>query len=162
MNHQQGIRLGVGVMLVNKDKKVFLGQRADIKSSLKQPKGWQMPQGGVDPGETLTRAAFRELQEEIGCSHAEIIAESQDWYTYRLPEELMSKLWKGAFHSQRQKWFLMRFLGQDQEIRLDASPHPEFDAWCWAEPSQVLEEIIDFKKKVYEQVFQEFAWYFKT
>ena len=119
----------VGIALFNAEGKVFMGQRRDS-----QLEGWQMPQGGIDSGETPAEAAFRELREEIGTSRAEIIAELPDWYSYDLPPEWQGKLWGGGYVGQRQKWFAMRFLGADHEINLDTA-EPEFRAWRWVPSS---------------------------
>ncbi len=135
----------VGIMLLNPEGLVLVAERNDA------PGAWQMPQGGIDPEETPAEAAFRELQEEIGTDAAEIMAESPDWVTYDLPPHLVGKVWKGRYRGQRQKWFLMRFIGQDSDIRLDTE-HPEFMAWRWAPAAQLPDLIVPFKRAVYEQV----------
>src|SRR5579872_5697717 len=112
----------VGIMLFNQDGKVFVGKRID-----QTVEGWQMPQGGIDKGETPREAALRELHEEVGTDKAEILAETQDWLTYELPGDLHLQAWGGRYRGQQQKWFAMRFLGKDSDIRLDAH-EPEFDA----------------------------------
>jgi putative (di)nucleoside polyphosphate hydrolase len=145
-------RPAVGVMLVNDAGKVWVGQRLD--SSLE---AWQMPQGGLDPGETPREGALRELHEETGIdpSLVEIVAEAKEELTYDLPHDLIGKIWKEKWRGQRQTWFLARFLGTDADVRID-TPHPEFRAWKWAEPEELPAMIVPFKRALYEQVLAEF------
>jgi putative (di)nucleoside polyphosphate hydrolase len=140
-------------MLVNAEGKVFVGQRMD--STLE---AWQMPQGGIDPGEDAQTAALRELGEETGVAphHAELIAEAPGEFTYDLPAELIGKVWKGKWRGQRQRWFLYRFLGTDADIDI-ATAHQEFRAWRWLEPADLPALIVPFKKALYEQVLAAFA-----
>ncbi len=142
-----------GVMLVNADGKVFVGQRMD--STLE---AWQMPQGGIDPGEDAQTAALRELGEETGVAphHAELIAEAPGEFTYDLPPELIGKVWKGRWRGQRQRWFLYRFLGTDADIDI-ATEHQEFRAWRWLDPADLPAMIVPFKKALYEDVLTAFA-----
>jgi len=143
-------RRGVGIMLVNARGRVFVGRRIDT------PAAWQMPQGGIDDGETPAAAAFRELKEETGTDRAEIIAETPDWLRYELPAELQGKrIWGGFYRGQEQKWFLMRFLGHDADFDLDTH-HPEFDAWKWVAPAELTALIVPFKRPLYEQVLAAF------
>lgn len=139
-------------MLVNMDGRVFVGQRIDS-----QVEAWQMPQGGIDPGEEEKEAAFRELGEETGISpdHVEIIAKARDEHLYDLPPELVGKLWGGKFRGQRQTWFLARFLGSDSDIDI-ATPHPEFSQWKWIDPEALPDVIVPFKRKLYRDILQEF------
>ena len=151
-NSELGYRPCVGVMLVNMDGRVFVGQRIDS-----QVEAWQMPQGGIDPGEEEKEAAFRELGEETGISpdHVEIIAKARDEHLYDLPPELVGKLWGGAYRGQRQTWFLARFLGSDSDIDI-ATPHPEFSQWKWIDPEALPDVIVPFKRKLYRDILQEF------
>ena len=142
-------RRGVGVALINDAGKVFVAERIDT------PGAWQMPQGGIDKGETPRRAARRELQEEIGTAKAKIIAESKRWLRYDLPPDLVGKVWRGKYAGQEQKWFLMRFTGEDSDIDL-ATEHPEFRAWKWIAFRQLPRTIVGFKRKIYRQVVEEF------
>lgn len=144
----------VGVMLVNAEGRVFVGQRIDSKEG----DAWQMPQGGIDEGEELHPAGLRELEEETGVSAdlVTILAESREEYLYDLPDQLIGKLWGGRYRGQRQRWLLVRFNGADEQIRLDAHKHPEFLAWRWVEPEQLPDLIVPFKKRVYRQVVEEF------
>lgn len=143
----------VGVMLANADGKVFVGQRSDRYES-----AWQMPQGGIDKGEDPRAAALRELQEETGITAdlVRIEAETDGWLAYDLPHEIVPEIWKGRYRGQKQKWFLMRFLGSDSQIDI-ASGHPEFARWKWQTPDRLLAEIVPFKRSVYEQVVKTFA-----
>ncbi|UYY78099.1 RNA pyrophosphohydrolase [Sphingomonas sp. R1] len=142
-----------GVMLLNRDGRVFVGQRLD--STLE---AWQMPQGGIDPGEDGLEAAFRELWEETGVarSHAELIAEAPEELRYDLPDDLIGKVWKGKWRGQRQRWFLLRFLGEDRDINI-ATEHPEFRAWRWADPADLPALIVPFKRALYERLLELFA-----
>jgi len=147
-----GYRPCVGVMLVNMDGKVFVGQRIDS-----QIEAWQMPQGGVDDGEDVKAAALRELGEETGIAHhhVEIIATARDEHFYDLPPELIGKLWGGKFRGQRQVWFLARFLGADEDINIQTS-HPEFREWKWIAPETLPDVIVPFKRKLYRDILLEF------
>ncbi len=144
----------VGVMLVNSDGHVFVGKRIDTREG----DWWQMPQGGVDKGEELEPAAFRELAEETGIEarHVTLIARTAEPIRYDLPPELLGKLWKGKYRGQEQIWFLMRFEGSDADVNLEAHDPAEFCKWKWVEPDTLPELIIPFKKPVYEAVLREF------
>lgn len=144
-------RLCAGILLLNSDGKVFVGSRIDMQSD-----AWQMPQGGIDPGETPDEAAFRELKEEVGTNNAEIIAESRDWYFYDLPGTLVKKVWGGKYRGQKQKWFVFRFLGKDSDICLDG-PHREFQDWRWVAFETLPDLAIPFKRPLYEGLVREFA-----
>lgn len=151
--HPSGLpyRDGVGIMLLNADGKVFTGQRLDSKLE-----AWQMPQGGIDPGETPVETAFRELAEETGVTKAEVIAEARDWLFYDLPDELIGTIWKGRYAGQRQKWFVMRFLGTDADVDI-ATAHPEFRNWRWSTLAELADMIVPFKRDLYAAVLAEFG-----
>ncbi len=142
-----------GIMLINRDGRVFVGQRID--SILE---AWQMPQGGIDPGEDAQAAALRELGEETGVmpDKVALIAEAPDELFYDLPPEMIDKVWKGRWRGQRQRWFLYRFLGEDGDIDI-ATAHEEFRAWRWADPAELPAIIVPFKKVLYEAVLAAFA-----
>jgi putative (di)nucleoside polyphosphate hydrolase len=146
-----GYRLGVGILLLDTADRVFVGRRIDTAES-----AWQMPQGGIDRGETPRDAAFREMREEIGTANAELLAESRSWLTYDLPEDIAGRIWGGRFRGQAQKWFAFRFLGTDSEIDL-ATEHPEFDAWRWVPAAELPDLIIPFKRRLYLDILAEFA-----
>jgi putative (di)nucleoside polyphosphate hydrolase len=145
-------RPAVGIMLLNPAGLAFIGRRIDMPAGLA---AWQMPQGGIDPGETPRQAAFRELAEEVGTDKAEILAETRGWLHYDLPTDIASRMWGGRWRGQRQKWFLMRFTGGDADIN-PATDHPEFDAWEWVEPRRLPELIVPFKRPLYCDLLAEF------
>lgn len=138
-----------GVMLINADGLIFAGQRLD------HPGGaWQMPQGGLDYGELPEEAALRELTEETGVPRdkVEVLAQTREWITYELPDDLLGKLWKGKYRGQEQMWFAMRFLGDDSHINI-LTETPEFSQWQWMTPDALMDKIVPFKRHVYEAVF---------
>jgi putative (di)nucleoside polyphosphate hydrolase len=145
-------RPAAGVMLVNRDGKVFVAQRLD--STLE---AWQMPQGGLDAGEDPEDGALRELAEETGISRdkVEVIARAGRTFFYDLPRDLIGKLWNGRWRGQEQHWFLVRFLGEDEDVNIETE-HPEFRAWRWIEPEDLPAMIVPFKKKLYEEVLAAF------
>jgi putative (di)nucleoside polyphosphate hydrolase len=145
-----GYRRGVGIMLLDRKGRVFVGRRIDT------PGAWQMPQGGIDEGEKPREAARRELKEETGTDKATIIAESKQWLRYDVPAELQDVAWGGGYRGQEQKWFAMRFSGKDGDIDLN-SHHPEFDAWKWVASSELTRLIVPFKRALYEAVVAEFS-----
>ncbi|MBZ6377498.1 RNA pyrophosphohydrolase [Pacificimonas flava] len=143
-------------MLLNAENRVFTARRLDNPADY-----WQMPQGGIDPGESPREAAFRELTEETGIApdRAELLAESGGWLHYSLPDELVGKIWKGKYCGQSQKWFAMRFLGSDDEVDIEQE-HPEFSEWRWAAPESLPRKIVPFKVQLYREVLAEFAHLF--
>lgn len=151
-DQELGYRPCVGIMLVNMDGKVFVGQRLD-----NMVEAWQMPQGGIDEGEDPKAAAFRELFEETGIvrDHVEIIATSREEHFYDLPADLIGKLWGGKYRGQKQIWYLARFLGKDGDIDIQTK-HPEFREWKWTAPETLPEMIVPFKRKLYRDILQEF------
>ena len=142
----------VGLMLINEKKNIFTGQRLDFTST-----AWQMPQGGIDDCEEHLDAAYRELQEETSIikSNVELLAVSSDWFSYDLPKELIPKLWNGKYRGQKQKWFLMRFIGNESEINLNTKI-PEFASWRWSTQQQLVDSIVPFKRALYKAVIKEF------
>ncbi|PCJ39558.1 MAG: RNA pyrophosphohydrolase [Alphaproteobacteria bacterium] len=141
----------VGMMLLNDKGEVFVARRIDTTVE-----AWQMPQGGIDEGETPLEAVFREMEEEIGTRNARIIQEYDGWLAYDLPEHLMGKVWKGKYRGQRMKWFLMRYLGTDSDINLETE-HPEFSEWKWLKPESLASSIVEFKRSLYEKLVQHFC-----
>lgn len=149
MSKELPYRPCVGIMLLNADGYVFAGERID------SPGAWQMPQGGIDEGEDLKIAAFRELKEEIGTDKAAILKIMDDTTTYDLPPHLKG-LWGGKYRGQEQHWIAMRFTGQDSDIKLDADDHPEFSRWRWVDFEELLRLIVPFKRETYQQVIEAF------
>jgi putative (di)nucleoside polyphosphate hydrolase len=150
-------RDNVGAVLFNPAGLVLVARRADLPNAEGAAGGWQLPQGGMDPGEDPAVAVFREMEEEIGTRNAEILAEHPDWLCYDLPAHLIGKALGGKYCGQRQKWFALRFLGDDGEIRLDLDPHPEFDAWRWVRLDELPSLAVDFKRPIYEALARDFA-----
>ena len=138
-----------GVMLVNPEGRIWVGERGDF------PGAWQMPQGGIDEGESPEEAALRELREETGTQKARIIGETSDWLTYDLPPHLVGVALKGKYRGQKQKWFAMRFTGEDGDIDIAADDHQEFSEWTWVPVSELVELIVPFKRGVYEEIVRE-------
>lgn len=149
-------RACAGVMLLNQRGLVFVGQRADSDAD-----AWQMPQGGIDPGEDPEQAAYRELEEETGIPRrlAAIVARSKGQHLYDLPPQLMGKMWGGKYRGQSQTWFLMHFMGSDDDVDIETK-HQEFRAWQWVKPTELERLIVPFKKQLYRNVVAEFAPHF--
>jgi putative (di)nucleoside polyphosphate hydrolase len=143
-------RRGVGIALINREGRVFVAERIDTKGA------WQMPQGGIDRGETPLQAARRELEEETGIAHARIIAVTRAWLRYDLPARLQAKVWGGKYRGQEQKWFLMLFTGDDTDIDIDAH-HAEFARWKWLPFARLPKVIVGFKRAIYGRVVAAFA-----
>jgi len=141
----------VGIMLIDRGGRVFVAQRINTPGE-----AWQMPQGGIDEGESPRRAALRELHEEIGTDKAEVLAESRNWWRYDLPAELVPRRWGGRYRGQEQKWFALRFLGTDADIDI-ATEVPEFRAWRWAELAELADIIVPFKRHIYREIIAEFG-----
>ena len=140
------LRSGVGIVLLNKENKVFVAKRIDNPKNF-----WQMPQGGVDNGEDFLSAAYRELEEETSIKNVELIRELDGFITYNLPDRLLGIIWKGKYKGQKQKWFLMRHLGDDNEINIKTKK-PEFLDWKWLEIEKITDTVVDFKLDVYKQI----------
>ena len=140
------LRSGVGIVLLNKKNKIFVAKRID------NPKNyWQMPQGGLDTNEDYLSAALRELEEETSIKSVELLKEIDEFITYELPKDLLGIIWKGKYKGQKQKWFVMRFTGQDQEINLKTKK-PEFLEWKWVNPDKITDTVVDFKLNVYRKI----------
>ena len=144
-------RRGVGAVLFNPDGLVFAGRRKGVHSG-----SWQMPQGGIDEGESPQQAVMRELKEETGTDKAKIISESRGWLTYDLPDDLIGIAWDGQFRGQTQKWFALEFMGFDKDININAHDEPEFYKWRWLEINELPGMIVPFKRQLYKDIIAEF------
>ena len=140
----------VGIFLINYSKQVFGGRRIDSRA-----KAWQMPQGGIDPGETVAEACMREMAEEIGTSSAELLCEHSKWLYYDIPLPLADRLWHGQYKGQKQKWMALRFTGSDADININTE-NPEFCEWRWLDPAELVELAVPFKREVYDDVLNAF------
>ena len=140
------LRKGVGIVVLNKEKKVFVAKRIDNPKNF-----WQMPQGGIDEGEDFLDAAYRELSEETSIKNVELIKELDGTITYELPDHLLGIIWKGKYRGQKQKWFLMKFVGEDKEINIKTK-NPEFLDWKWIELDKITEVVVNFKLHVYREL----------
>ena len=151
------LRMGVGIILLNEANKVFVAKRIDNPKNF-----WQMPQGGIDEGETPEAAAFRELSEETGIHHskARLLGKTKDWLSYDIPVDLIPKLWGGRYRGQKQKWFAFEFLGKDSDINI-VTEEPEFSEWAWKSRDNLLSSIVPFKLDVYQRVFLELGHFVK-
>ena len=143
------LRIGVGVIVLNNKNKVFVGKRKDNPIDK-----WQMPQGGVDKNENFLTAMKRELKEETSIKNIKILKELEEWYEYELPKNLLGIIWKGKFKGQTQKWYIMKFLGNDNEINLKTK-YPEFLEWKWIDIEDIADKVVDFKVHVYEKIKEE-------
>ena len=143
------LRIGVGAIVLNSENKIFVGKRADNPVDK-----WQMPQGGVDKGENFISAMRRELKEETSIQNIKILKQIDQWFEYELPKNLLGIIWKGKFRGQKQKWFVVRFVGNESEINLKTK-HPEFIEWKWIELDDLTKVIVDFKKDVYKKLVVE-------
>ena len=146
MTNKLPMRQGIGVIVLNEKNEVFVGKRKDNPIDK-----WQMPQGGMDANETPLNAMKRELREETSITRIKVLKEIQNWLEYELPPNLLGKIWKGKFRGQKQKWFIVRFIGNDSEIDLNTQ-YPEFIEWKWVNPESLPEIIVDFKKILYEKL----------
>lgn len=149
----------VGIMLINRDGLVFVGRRISKWEKDSSAKMWQMPQGGIDKGETPDQAALRELKEEVGTARASVVGKTNRWLTYELPQDVLGIALKGKYRGQSQKWFAMRFEGEDRDIDISGinGEKPEFDAWKWVPPDDLVKLVVPFKRSIYERVVVEFA-----
>ena len=149
MKDKLPMRQGVGIIVLNKQNQVFVGKRKDNPVDK-----WQMPQGGIDQNETPLNAMKRELAEETSIKNIKILKEIENWLEYELPPNLLGKIWKGKFRGQKQKWFITKFLGKDDEINV-GTQHPEFIDWKWIDPQKLPEVVVDFKKELYLSLLKE-------
>ena len=148
-------RLNVGAVLFGPDGRVFVGKRIGV------PDAWQLPQGGIDAGEDPREAVLRELEEEVGTGKAEIMGEHPGWLRYDLPPALLGVAWGGKYRGQKQKWYALRFTGRDEDIRLDAHAHPEFEDWKWVNLADLPALAVAFKREIYATLARDFAVYAK-
>ena len=148
-NEKLPLRIGVGIVLLNKKNNVFVGKRIDNPS-----KFWQMPQGGINNNENFFEAAKRELEEETSIKSVELIKELDPWLEYELPNNLLGKIWGGKYRGQKQKWFVIKFTGQENEINIKTK-NPEFSEWKWIKLSELTEIVVDFKFDIYKKIKRE-------
>ena len=140
------LRIGVGIIILNRENKIFVAKRIDNPKNF-----WQMPQGGVDKNEDFLSAAYRELEEETSIKNVELIKEIDEILTYELPKHLLGIIWKGKYRGQKQKWFIMRYLGTDDQININTKK-PEFLEWKWIDPDMITDVVVDFKLEVYKKL----------
>jgi len=145
------LRLGVGIILLNNENKVFVGKRIDNPKNF-----WQMPQGGCDENENFLDAAKRELEEETSIKKVKILKELDEWFVYNLPRDLLGKIWRGKYRGQKQKWFVMKFLGKNEEINIKTEK-PEFLEWKWIEPNDLPKVVVHFKLDIYKKLSEKLA-----
>jgi putative (di)nucleoside polyphosphate hydrolase len=150
-NNQLPLRIGVGIVLLNHENNIFVGKRIDNPQN-----SWQMPQGGVDQNEDFLQAARRELEEETGIKSVKLIKALDGWLNYDLPENLLGKLWNGKYRGQKQKWFVMKFLGKTDEINVKTK-NPEFFDWKWIKPSELTKIAVNFKVDIYKKIKEELS-----
>ena len=143
------LRIGVGIVVLNNENKVFVGKRIDNPENF-----WQMPQGGIDKNENSLQAAKRELKEETGIQSIQLIKELDEWLEYDLPENLLGKIWQGKYRGQKQKWYIMKFVGKEDEININTK-NPEFLDWKWIEPSKLPDIAVNFKVNLYKKIKKE-------
>ena len=151
VNNQLPLRIGVGIVLLNHENNIFVGKRIDNPQN-----SWQMPQGGVDQNEDFLQAARRELEEETGIKSVKLIKALDGWLNYDLPQNLLGKLWNGKYRGQKQKWFVMKFLGKTGEINVKTK-NPEFFDWKWIKPSELPEIAVNFKVDIYKKIKEELS-----
>ncbi len=145
------LRLGVGIILLNNENKVFVGKRIDNPKNF-----WQMPQGGINNNESFFQAAKRELEEETGVTKIRLVKKLDKWLIYNLPKNLLGKIWQGKYRGQKQKWFVMKFEGKDQEINVNTNS-PEFLDWKWVNPSELPKIVVNFKVDIYKKLLKELS-----
>lgn len=152
MLDKQGYRPNVGIVLVNARNQVFWGKRVNQHS-------WQFPQGGIKHGETPVQAMYRELHEELGLriEHVKLLGRTRHWLRYEVPDQFMRREWRGSYRGQKQIWFLLRLIGRDSDVCLRATKHPEFDAWRWSDYWMPLQDVIEFKRQVYDHALNELS-----
>ena len=149
LNQKLPLRIGIGIVVLNQENKVFVGKRIDNPENF-----WQMPQGGVNENENFLEAAKRELQEETSIKSVKVVKELNGWLEYELPNNLLGKIWKGKYRGQKQKWFVMKFLGKIEEINIKTK-HPEFSDWKWIKILDLPKVVVDFKVNVYKKLTKE-------
>ena len=155
-NKELPLRIGVGIILLNNENNIFVGKRIDNPKNF-----WQMPQGGVDDNEDFFQAAKRELEEETGIKSVKLVKELDGWLTYNLPKNLLGKIWNGKYRGQKQKWFIMKFIGKKEEINVKTK-NPEFLSWKWINPSELSKIAVSFKIDIYKKIQQELSFLYKN